>query len=210
MTDDLDARIAQLQGLIGADEQALQPQQWGQQGQGSVFAGGQQQQQGFGGGFQRQGGDEKAPPRFAKDADDRSIFIAGLPKQDETAEELAQLFAPCGPIAKVTLLRDHTTNNLKGTAYIEFQTFEGAGRALDTMQQVQFRGAHALTVAKKRSNFRPDRARGGRGGRGGANPMEAFMTAMMAMSQAAVGRGGGRGGRGGRGRGRGRGGPFQG
>ena len=146
MTDDLDARIAQLQGLIGADEQALQPQQWGQQGQGSVFAGGQQQQQGFGGGFQRQGGDEKAPPRFAKDADDRSIFIAGLPKQDETAEELAQLFAPCGPIAKVTLLRDHTTNNLKGTAYIEFQTFEGAGRALDTMQQVQFRGAHALTV----------------------------------------------------------------
>ena len=89
---------------------------------------------------------DKPQPRFARDADDRSIFITGLPKQNETPEEVAAFFADCGPINKCTLIKDRATQQLKGAAYVEFQTNEGRGRALDTKQNALFRGQHPITV----------------------------------------------------------------
>lgn len=194
MNDDLDARIAQLQGLIGEDEETL--------------ARAQQLRGGGRGGAEGAAGAAAAgaAPRFAKDSDDRSIFILGLPKTDETPEEVAALFHDCGPILKVTLLRDKATQQPKGAAYVEFATFEAAGRALDTKNNILFRNAHPLTVSKKRSFFVPGGPAGGRGGRGrgrggapafGGDPMAALM-GMMGMMAAAVA-----GGRGGRGMGRG-------
>ena len=209
MSDDLDARIAQLQGLIGDDETAQRAQAapvgFGRPQQGSVFNQGSQAgtttgQQGPGG-----EGAGSAPPRFAKDADERSIFVGNLPKVDETAEEVANLFVHCGVINKVTLLRDRNTQALKGTAYIEFATHEATGKALDTMQNAVFRGQNQLIVTKKRSKFDEARQAGGRGrgrGRGAGDPMAMMMQAFATIAGAA---GGGRGGGRGRGRARGRG-----
>lgn len=158
------------------------------------------------------GADGKAPPRFEKDSDDRSIFIQGIPNHaDITPEMVAEGFADCGQVLKCTLLRDRATGALKGGAYIEFATYEGVGRAIDTKQNITFRGAN-LTVSKKRSLFNPTRARGrGAGDRGGfrgrgagaavaqQQEMMASMMGMMMGAMASMGanRGGSRGGRGG-------------
>jgi hypothetical protein len=153
-------------------------------------------------------GSGKPPPRFEKDADDRSIFIQGIPSHpDITPELIAEGFQDCGPILKCTLLRNRATNELKGTAYIEFGTYEAVGRAIDTKTNLQFRGS-TLTVSKKRSHFAPGRGRGrgatrGAGGRGGGDRSQEMMANMMSMMMGAVAQLAGA--RGGRGRGRGRG-----
>ena len=131
----------------------------------------QQQQQQFDSSAQT---GDKPQPRFAHDADERSIFVSGIPKTlDITPERLASLFEDCGPILKCTILRNKGTNELKGAAYIEFGTHEAVGRALDTKNNLPVMG-NTLTVTKKKSFFVPNRARGrgrggfdGRGGRGG-------------------------------------------
>lgn len=150
---------------------------------------------------------------FSKDTDERSVFVGNLPKHlPITQEELTQFFSECGPILNCTLLKDRVTQELKGTAYIEFASYSAMGKAIDTMNNAVFKGS-SLIVTKKRSAFRPDRARGGRGGRGmgmtaGApagvvDPYQTFATIMGLMSAGAAAgtmRGGYRG-RGGRGRG---------
>lgn len=125
---DLDAQIAELEKQV-ADSEALQ----------------QQQQQPGG----QQGGEQSVlQRRFAKDSDDRSIYVANLPQDPNlTPEEVAQFFSECGPIVNCTLLRDRATGQLKGTAYIEFSTYEATGRALDAKQNVVFRGQN-LTVCR--------------------------------------------------------------
>jgi hypothetical protein len=152
---------------------------------------------------------------FARDADDRSIFISNLPKNPGdiplTPEELARFFEDCGVINKCSLLIDRNTNTLRGTAYIEFATKEGQANAINYKNQQQFRG-QPLTVASKKSFFV---GRGGRGiapgrGRGGFPPigmMMGMMTDMMGMMMG--GRGSGFRGRAGGPRG-GRGGTFRG
>ena len=153
----------------------------------------------------------KPPPRFEKDADERSVFVTGLPKTaNVTPEAVAAFFGDCGTVKTCTLLKNKQTGELKGSAYVEFATHEGAGRAIDTKNNTVIEGA-TLTVTKKRSLFDPSRGRGtdrgrGRGrGRGGApdptEMMTQFMGAMMGAMGAMTGRGGGRG----RGRGFGRG-----
>lgn len=174
---------------------------------------------GYNGQQQGQQGTQQQPGhQFSKDTDDRSIFVGNLPKGQNgvvtTPEELAAFFQDCGPILNCTVLKDKASGELKGTAYLEFATFEACGRAIDTKNNASFKGC-AITVSKKRSLYRPGGARGGapggprgRGGRGGnmfqADPMQAMM-ALMAMGVGMQqfmggrgrGRGGGRGGRGG-------------
>jgi hypothetical protein len=208
MADDLDARIRALQGLIDSDDQALAraapTPQFGVPA-GSAFSAPPAAVS-----TPATAQTDRAPPRFAKDADDRSIFVGGLPKVDDPnlGVDLAALFAQCGPLATVTVLRDRATQLPKGQAYIEFQTHEAAGRAVDTMNHFQFRGQYPLMVAKKRSNANlPGRGMRPPRGRGAMDPMQAMMSAMVLALGAAAGGRGGRGIGAGRGRGRGRGGP---
>lgn len=156
---------------------------------------------------------------FTKTTDDRSVFVSNLPRGENgyttTHDDLANFFSECGQILALTLLSDRKTGQLKGTAYIEFATFEGHGRALDTKQNAMFNG-NVLKVEKKRSLYRPPTAPAGGRGRGGAPGAGAgadAMGAMLAMMMAAAGKmmagAGPTGGRGGAGRGRGgRGGGF--
>ena len=99
---------------------------------------------------------------FTKTTDDRSIFIQNLPKGENgyttTHEDLSNFFAECGQILTLTLLSDRKTQQFKGAAYIEFATFEGIGRALDTKQNAMFHGNalkvcrhHPKTISNKKS-----------------------------------------------------------
>lgn len=156
---------------------------------------------------------------FSPTTDDRSVYVTNLPVganggYTTTHEDLSNFFSECGQILTLTLLSDRRTGLPKGAAYIEFATFEGQGRALDTKQNALFHG-HALKVEKKRSFFRPGggapRGRGGSygmmpGAAGGADAMQAMLAMMMAAAGRAAGMGApmmGGGGRGGYGRGRG-------
>lgn len=146
--------------------------------------------------------------RFKPDADDRSVCVLGLPVNTEV-NDLGTFFSDCGPIAKITKLMDKRTNSFKGMAYIEFETHEGAGRAVDQKNGAAIPGPNGpvnIKVAKKRSLFRPGGpaaggpiaagagrgrggALGGRGGYGGGpaasassnNDMAAMAATMMAM-----------------------------
>lgn len=215
---DLDAQIRALEEQVAREsndiEQARAARGFGQQ---QVQQQVQQQapQQGFASAQTEPvapaDGAAKQPPRFARDADDRSVFINNIPKrEDVTPDSLAALFADCGQIMKCTLLRNRTTNELKGTAYIEFGSYESAGRAIDTKNNCVYLG-NTLTVAKKKSMYDPARGRGGagehRGGRGGRGRggQQEMLASMMGMMMGAMAQMQG-GGRGGRGRGRGRGG----
>lgn len=87
---------------------------------------------------------QKSNHRFSKDTDDRSVFVTNLPKGEEgyvtTHEDLCKFFEDCGRIQTCTLLRDKKTQELKGSAYIEFATYEGHGKAMDTKQNALFHG----------------------------------------------------------------------
>lgn len=146
-----------------------------------------------------------------------SVFVGNLdPRTVE--DELRLIFLPCGPIRRVTLLRDRASGQPKGTAYVEFESEESANKALIKDHQ-QLHGK-PMKVAIKRDNVAGmGRAGafgvgGGRGGRGGAMSQQAMMMQMMGQMMAQMQRGGGSGGmppfrgRGGppRGRGAGRGG----
>ncbi|KEG09542.1 putative RNA-binding protein [Trypanosoma grayi] len=86
------------------------------------------------------------PHQFSKDSDSRSIFVGNLPKGENggptsTPEELVQFFSDCGQILNCTLLRDRTTGELKGTAYMEFASYTSMGKAIDTKNNANFKGS---------------------------------------------------------------------
>lgn len=87
---------------------------------------------------------------FSKDSDGRSVFVGNLPKGENggpttTREELELFFSDCGPILNCTVLRDRTTQELKGTAYVEFASYAGMGQAIDTKNNAIFKG-HTIVV----------------------------------------------------------------
>ncbi|KAH9597150.1 RNA recognition motif domain [Trypanosoma melophagium] len=84
--------------------------------------------------------------QFSKDSDGRSIFVGNLPRGENggptsTPEELTEFFSDCGQILNCTVLRDRTTGELKGTAYVEFASYTGMGRAIDTKNNANFKGS---------------------------------------------------------------------
>lgn len=145
---DLDAQIKALEEQVAAEQQSIerdrQARVFAAQSAGPLFSTPPVAQS-----TQSVQADGSAPPKkiFEKDADERSIFIQGLPKGNETPEQLAAFFADCGPILKCTVLKDKHSGALKGSAYIEFATHEATGRAIDTKQNVVFQGS-TLTVCK--------------------------------------------------------------
>ena len=151
--DDIQAQIASIEAQLAAAQQSVaqdQFGQWGQQPQ-STF-----QQAGYGvlqplQGFPAQGmtaaqaAAAAQKHQFAKDSDDRSVFVMGIPRgipgqPPVTPEELAGFFVDCGHILTCTVLKDRTTGELKGSAYLEFATHEACGRAIDTKNNALFKG----------------------------------------------------------------------
>ena len=93
-----------------------------------------------------------------------SIFIGNMdPKTTES--DLRIFFAPCGPIRRVTMLKDKFTGMPKGNAYVEFEAEDGANAAV--LKNNQPCHGKPLKIDMKRDNL-PASMRGGAGGAPGA------------------------------------------
>jgi RNA recognition motif-containing protein len=85
---------------------------------------------------------DKNKARKAKDqpgeVNPLAVFITGIPA-GVNEEKLKELFAQCGTIKEVRLVKDKITGQLKGFAYIDFETTEATEVALK-MDQTQMYG----------------------------------------------------------------------
>jgi RNA recognition motif-containing protein len=92
----------------------------------------------------------------------QKLYVGNLPfKVDET--ELQQLFARCGSVESVTVMRDQATGRPRGFAFVEMSSDEDAQKAIDTFNGSEL-GGRNLTV----NEARPKAPRsGGFGGRSG-------------------------------------------
>jgi nucleolar protein 12 len=77
----------------------------------------------------------------------RTVFVGNLPFSVES-EPLRRVFADCGPIHNVHVVRDSATTFGKGIAYVTFETRDGMANAL-LKDAFQFEGRE-LRVGKAR------------------------------------------------------------
>jgi cold-inducible RNA-binding protein len=93
----------------------------------------------------------------------QKLYVGNLPfTVGET--ELQELFARCGSVESVTLMRDQATGRARGFGFVEMSTDEDAQKAIDALNGSEL-GGRSLTV----NEARPKAARsGGFGGGGGS------------------------------------------
>ena len=78
----------------------------------------------------------------------QKLYVGNLPYQvDET--QLQQLFARCGNVESVTVMRDQATGRARGFGFVEMSTHEDAQKAIDTFNGSEF-GGRNLTVNEAR------------------------------------------------------------
>eukprot|EP00331_Platyophrya_macrostoma_P032874 CAMPEP_0176439158 /NCGR_PEP_ID=MMETSP0127-20121128/19767_1 /TAXON_ID=938130 /ORGANISM="Platyophrya macrostoma, Strain WH" /LENGTH=252 /DNA_ID=CAMNT_0017823355 /DNA_START=24 /DNA_END=782 /DNA_ORIENTATION=- len=129
-----------------------------------------------------------------------SIFVGGTDPAKTTENDLRLFFANCGPIRRVTILKDRFTMQPRGACYVEFETEEGMNMAVSTKDGQTLHG-RPLKVAVKRE-LPPGAPRGGMGmppGMGGYRGGMGMAPGMMMgpMGGGMPPMGGYRGGRGG-------------
>lgn len=91
----------------------------------------------------------------------QKLYVGNLPYQvDET--QLQQLFAQCGSVESVTVMRDQATGRARGFGFVEMSTHEDAQKAIDTFNGSEL-GGRSLTV----NEARPKAPRAGGFGGGG-------------------------------------------
>lgn len=89
------------------------------------------------------------------------LYVGNLPY--ETSEsDLQTLFEATGQVASVNIVRDRTTGQARGFAFVEMSDVEGARRAISELDQQQY-GGRSLTVNEAKPMT--PRAGGGFGGR---------------------------------------------
>lgn len=92
----------------------------------------------------------------------RRLYVGNLPY--ETGEtDLQDLFAQCGTVETVKVMRDMATGRARGFAFVEMSTDEEAQKAITQLNDHQL-GGRGLTVNEARP--KPERS-GGFGGGGG-------------------------------------------
>jgi hypothetical protein len=67
--------------------------------------------------------------RGLNDPDSKKVFVSGLPFEVKPAE-VEQMFAACGTVSAVKLLKFDDTKRCNGQAYVSFDTDDGAKKAL--------------------------------------------------------------------------------
>ncbi len=88
----------------------------------------------------------------------QKLYVGNLPYQVDEAE-LQQLFARCGGVESVTVMRDQATGRARGFAFVEMSSHEDAQKAIDTLNGSEL-GGRSLTV----NEARPKAPRDGFGG----------------------------------------------
>jgi RNA recognition motif-containing protein len=91
------------------------------------------------------------------------LYIGNL-SYSVTQADLENLFAQCGPVEKVALMKDRDTGQPRGFAFVTMATPEGAQAALQKMNGHDL-GGRPIKVSEARP--REERPPGGGGGGGG-------------------------------------------
>lgn len=81
-----------------------------------------------------------------------TAYVAMLPYA-YTTNDVAQLFAPFGKLARVLVLRDKQTRRSRGVAFVQFARAEDCARAVEQMDKMPLEGM-TLAVSLSRDNGR--------------------------------------------------------
>lgn len=100
----------------------------------------------------------------------KNLFVGSLPFS-VTEDTLGQLFAQCGQVASVNVIKDKYTGNSRGFAFVEMSTDEEAAEAVNKLNGYNMEG-RSIVVKEALpkptyTNGRGDSRSGGFGGRGG-------------------------------------------
>ncbi len=93
----------------------------------------------------------------------KRLYVGNLPYSAGEAD-LEQLFASCGKVDNVKIMRDMATGRARGFAFVEMASDDDAQRAIDQFNNRDF-GGRNLTVNEARP--KTPGGGGGGGGRGG-------------------------------------------
>ncbi|EGV59957.1 hypothetical protein PSN45_002319 [Yamadazyma tenuis] len=140
---------------------------------------------------------ETISPKVQEEVDSRSVYVGNV-NFTSTPVQLEEFFHSVGVIERITILFDRFTGIPKGYAYIEFNSEEGAQKAISELDGKVFRNRE-LKVTAKRTNFpgMSRRARGSSGrfrGRGGYRGSRGGRGFVRGPGSRGRGRGRGRGG----------------
>ena len=89
----------------------------------------------------------------------RKLYVGNLSFRTEE-QTLQSLFAEAGPVQSVRLMRDKTSGQSRGFAFVEMETEEGAQAAIDRFNNQELEGRR-LTVNEARPQAEFSGAGGG-------------------------------------------------
>jgi RNA recognition motif-containing protein len=89
------------------------------------------------------------------------LYVGNLPYQT-TESDLQALFEATGPVSSINIIRDRTTGQARGFAFVEMSDVAGAQRAIAELNERQV-GGRSLTV----NEAKPMEPRSGGGYDGG-------------------------------------------
>jgi cold-inducible RNA-binding protein len=91
------------------------------------------------------------------------LYVGNLP-YDTSESDLQTLFEGAGAVSGINIIRDRTTGQARGFAFVEMSDTDGARKAISELDRHQF-GGRSLTVNEAKP-MEP-RSNGGGGGFGG-------------------------------------------
>jgi RNA recognition motif-containing protein len=89
------------------------------------------------------------------------LYVGNLP-YETTESDLQALFEATGQVSTINIVRDRTTGQARGFAFVEMSDAEGAQRAINELDKQQY-GGRSLTV----NEAKPMTPRGNGGGSNG-------------------------------------------
>ena len=90
----------------------------------------------------------------------KKLYVGNL-VYETTEDDLKELFSQAGNVVSANIIRFHDTGRSKGFAFVEMETEEEAQKAIDTLNEKDFKGRKMIV-----SEARP-RRENNRGGFGG-------------------------------------------
>jgi RNA recognition motif-containing protein len=94
------------------------------------------------------------------------LYVGNLPYQT-TESDLQSLFEGSGAVSTINIVRDRSTGQARGFAFVEMSDADGASRAISELNSHQY-GGRSLTV----NEAKPMAPRGNGGGFGGRQSRE--------------------------------------
>ena len=88
------------------------------------------------------------------------LYVGNLP-YETTESDLQALFEAAGQVSTISIVRDRTTGQARGFAFVEMSDVESAQRAINELDKQQY-GGRSLTV----NEAKPMTPRGNNGGGG--------------------------------------------